>query len=64
MATKKRPTSEEIDREVRYKLVQIAKRKNKSAHHRALAELADAFIDYIDVKRRVLPRDYPINIKL
>jgi len=62
MARKKRPTSEEIDREARYALVQIAKQKGKSAYHTKMAELAEAFIDYIDVKNRILPRDYPIKV--
>ena len=64
MARKVRPTAEEIDRELRHKLVQIAKMKQKSAYHRELASLAESFIDYIDVKHRVLPRDYPIEIKV
>ena len=64
MARKSRPSAEEIDRELRYKLVQIAKLKKKSAYHHEIATLAEAFIDYIDVKHRVLPRDYPIDIKV
>ena len=62
MARKVRPTSEEMDRELRYKLVQIAKKKSRSPHHRELAKLAEAFIDYIDVKKRILPRDYEIKV--
>lgn len=62
MARKVRPTSEELDRELRYKLVQIAKKKGKSAYHRDMAKLAEAFIDYIDVKKRILPRDYEIKV--
>lgn len=62
MARKTRPSAEEIDRELRFELVQIAKQKNKDAYHRKMAELAEAFIDYIDVKHRVLPRDYPIKV--
>lgn len=62
MARKARKTSEEIDRETRYALVKIAKKRNKSAYHASMADLAEAFIDYIDVKNRVLPRDYPIKV--
>lgn len=62
MARKTRASAEEIDRELRFKLVQIAKQKNKDAYHRQMALLAEAFIDYIDVKHRVLPRDYPIEV--
>jgi hypothetical protein len=64
MARKVRPSAEEIDRELRHKLVKIAQLKSKSAYHREMASLAEAFIDYIDVKHRVLPRDYPIDIKV
>ncbi len=63
MARKTRPSAAEIDRELRYKLVQIAKSANKSAYHREMASLAESFIDYIDMKNRVLPRDYPLDIK-
>ena len=57
-----RPSAEEMDREIRFQLVDIAKKKNKSAYHRQLAELAECFIDYIDVKHRVLPRNPIIKI--